>query len=93
MGSFNSVFCDETISRKTKRHIGRETVESVLCYNYEVWTLNTEIKGNIFTAEIDQLRRREGLFRIERIWDQEISGRMEAVETVLERTENGKLNK
>ena len=68
-------------------------MESVLCYNYEVWTLNTEIKRNIFTAEIDQLRRREGLFRIERIWDQEISGRMEAVETVLERTENGKLNK
>lgn len=83
IGSLNSFWCDENITKKKKeKRIGRARVELVLCYGSKVRTLNTDLKRTI--NAVDYLRRSA----TERKRNaEEVRARMEAVETVLDGTE------
>lgn len=91
IGCLNSVWWDKHIHIKTKKHIGKALVESVLCYGSEIWTINAEHRRKINTVEMDYLRRSAGISKRDHITNEEIRNKMKAQETVLDRIELGSL--
>lgn len=91
LGSLNSIWWDKNISRNTKLRMGKTLVESVLCYNSEVWVVNAKYKQKLLAVEMDYLRRSAGISKLQRIRNHEIRRRMGAEENVIDRIEKRKL--
>ena len=52
LGSLNSIWWDKNISKNTKLCMGKTLVESVLCYNSEVWVVNAKYKQKLLAVEM-----------------------------------------
>ena len=53
-------------------------VESVACYECEVWLLKTEEQGKILALEMDYLRRSASVSRLQKIPNTTIRSKMQA---------------
>jgi hypothetical protein len=91
IGMLNSILWSSNILGKTKTLIYKSTVESIMLYVSETWTLKRTKQNKLLAAEMDYWRRSARKSRRERIRNTVIREMMEVEKTILERMERKQL--
>jgi hypothetical protein len=85
IGVLNSILWSSNILGKTKTLIYKSTVESIMLYGSETWTLNTRQQSMLLATEMDYWRRSARKSRRKRRRNTVIGEMMKVGKTILER--------
>ena len=68
-----------------KMRLGKAMVESVACYECEVWLLKTEEQRKLLALEMDYLRRSTTVSRLQKIPNTTIRNKMKSEQSIFDR--------
>jgi hypothetical protein len=91
IGMLNSVLWSKTILHKTKKLMYQASVQSILLYGAETWTLNTQQANELLATEMNFWRRCARKSRKEKVRNVAIREVMEVGKNILELIEEKRL--